>query len=134
MPVMPIATPMSAVFSAGRVVDAVAGHRDDVALLLEQPDQAHLVLGRHPRDDPDVVELAQQLLVAHRGELGAGDRPALDAQLAGDRGGRRRVVAGDHPDLDPGVVALGDRDPGLGARRVDDADHREQRELLHLAR
>ena len=114
------------------VVDAVAGHRDHVALLLEQPDQADLVLGRHPRDHPDLVELAQELLVAHRGELGAGDRPALDAELAGDRGGRRGVVAGDHPDPDPGVVALGDGGPGLRARRVDDADHRQQRELLDL--
>ena len=114
------------------VVDAVARHRDHVALLLEQADEAHLVLGRHPRDDADVVELAQELLVAHRGELGAGDGPALDAELPGDRGGRRRVVTGDHPDLDPRVVALGDRDPGLGARRVDDADHRQQRELLHV--
>ena len=35
VPVIPIATPMSARLSAGRVVDAVAGHRDDVALALE---------------------------------------------------------------------------------------------------
>ena len=36
-----------------RVVHAVAGHRDHVALLLEQPDEANLVLGRHPGNDAD---------------------------------------------------------------------------------
>ncbi len=51
------------------VVDAVAGHRDHVALLLEETDETHLVLGRHPRDHADLVELDQELLVAHRGEL-----------------------------------------------------------------
>ena len=40
-----------------RVVHAVAGHGDDVALLLEDADQAHLVLGRDPGDDADVVDL-----------------------------------------------------------------------------
>ena len=40
------------------------------------------------------------------------------------------MVAGDHPDPDAGVAALGDGRLSLGARRVDDADHREQRQLL----
>ena len=41
-----IATPTSACASAGRVVGAVAGHRDQPAALLLLADQRHLVLGR----------------------------------------------------------------------------------------
>ena len=70
-----------------------------------------------------------QLLVGHRGELGAGERPALDAELAGDGGGGGGVVAGDHPDADAGVLAEGDGVLGLLARRVDDADEGEQLEV-----
>ena len=111
------------------VVHAVAGHRDDVALSLQQLDQPDLVLGRDPGDHADLGQLLEQLVVAHRGELGAGDRAALDPQLTGDRGRGGGVVAGDHPDPDAGVVALGDRRLRLRTRRVHDADHRQQREV-----
>ena len=56
-----------------RVVHAVAGHRDDVALLLERVDEADLVLGRHPGDHADLGQLGGELLVGERGELGAGE-------------------------------------------------------------
>ena len=46
-----------------RVVHAVAGHRDDMALAPQDLDEADLVLGRDPGDDPDVVDLAIGLLV-----------------------------------------------------------------------
>ena len=59
-----------------RVVHAVAGHRDDVALALEDVDEVDLVLRRDAGDDADVVDLASDRRVVHRGELGAGDRPA----------------------------------------------------------
>jgi hypothetical protein len=42
---MPIATPMSAAFSAGSVVDAVAGHRHDVAAALQRAHDAQFVRG-----------------------------------------------------------------------------------------
>ena len=35
----------------GRVVDAVAGHRDDLAIALQRLDDAQLVLGGHARVD-----------------------------------------------------------------------------------
>ena len=71
------------------------------------------------------------LLVAELGELGAGDGAALDAELARDRLRGDRVVAGDHPDLDAGGVRDGDRRLRGRPRRVDDADQREQREVVH---
>ena len=49
-----------------------------------------------------------------------------DAQLLGDRLGGDGVVAGDHPDLDPGAVGLGDRLLGRRPRRVDDADEGQE--------
>ena len=55
VPVMPMATPMSAVFERGRVVDAVAGHRDDGAAALQRLDDAQLVLGIDARVDRHVA-------------------------------------------------------------------------------
>ena len=82
-------------------------------------------------DDADVADLGVELVVGERGELRAGQRPALDAELAGDGGRGRGVVAGDHPHPDAGVLAQRDGVLGLLARRVDDADQREELELGH---
>ena len=115
-----------------RIVHAVAGHRDDVAFLLQQAHQPDLVLRRHARDHADVGQLLLELVVAHSGELCAGQRLAFDAQLVADGRRGHRVVAGDHAHLDARAVALGDGRLGLGARRIDDADHGQEREILHL--
>ena len=123
---------MSAVFSAGSVVHAVAGHRDDVALLLQRLHEPDLVLRGNSGDDPDLLHLLVELLVGQRRELGARERPALDPQLRGDRGGRRHVVACDHPCADPGLPTACDRVLRLLARRVDDRHQGEQRQVLHL--
>ena len=76
-----IATATSACASAGRVVGAVAGHRDQVALRLVVADHRELVLGR-----------------------GLGEE-VVDAGLGRDRGRGERVVAGDHhgPDAHRGA-------------------------------
>ena len=49
-----------------------------------------------------------------------------DAELAGDGGGGGGVVAGDHPDPDAGLAALGDGGFGLGPGWVDDPGHGQQ--------
>ncbi len=54
VPVIPIATPMSAALSAGASLTPSPVIDDDVARALEQLDQPDLVLGRDPRDDADV--------------------------------------------------------------------------------
>ena len=43
--------PTSALRRAGRVVHAVAGHRDDLALLFQRADDAHLLLREDARED-----------------------------------------------------------------------------------
>ena len=80
------------------VVDAVTGHRDDVALVLQ-------------RDD--VVGLLRR---QHLGEH------VLDADLAGDGGRGGGVVAGQHPHLQPEGLQLGDRLGGLRLQRVGDQE------------
>ena len=112
------------------VVHAVAGHPDDVALLAKDVHEVDLVLGGDAGDDADAVDLAHRLVVAHRAELGAGDRAALDPELVGDRPGGDRVVAGDHPDLDPGRLRLGDGVLRGRPRRIHDPDDREEREPI----
>ena len=71
---------------------------------------------------------AEQLVVAHGGELGAGDGAAGDAEVLRDRCGGDRVVAGDHAHLDPGGVRDRDRVLRRRPRRVDDAHERERRQ------
>ena len=122
---------MSARVERGRVVHAVAGHRHDVPLLLQDADEADLVLGRDAGDHTDVIDLGEELLVGHRGELGSGERSAFDAQLLRDGRRRRRVVARDHADPNARVVAERDRVLRLLAGRVDDADQGDELEIGH---
>ena len=79
-----MARPTSAWASAGRVVRAVAGHRDEVAVGLLLADEGDLVLG-----------------------LGLGDE-VVDAGLPGDRRRGPRVVAGDHDRPDAHPAELGE--------------------------
>ena len=88
VPVMPIAMPMSARFSAGASLTPSPVIATTWPSPLERVDEADLVLGRDARDDADAVDRVERLVVAHRGELGAGDGASLDAELPGDR--RRR--------------------------------------------
>ena len=64
-----MAMPMSASLQRRAVVDAVAGHRHDVAACLQGPGDAQLVLRRDPGDDDAVAveQRAEQLLVRRAG-------------------------------------------------------------------
>ena len=64
VPVMPIATPMSARLSAGASLTPSPVMATDVALRLEDVHEADLVLGRDAGDDADVVDGGDRLLVA----------------------------------------------------------------------
>ena len=120
---------MSAFLRARRVVDAVAGHGHDVLLALQEIHQADLVFWRHAGHHADLGQLFHEFVIAHSLELCAGEGGAFDAQLVADGRRGHGVVAGDHAHLDAGAVALGDGVFGLGARRIDDADHGHQRQV-----
>src|SRR4029450_9535796 len=125
-----LSNPDVGLLEGGCVVDAVAGHRDDLPLPLERVDQAHLVLRCHARDHADPLDRLEQLLVAHRPDLGARDGAALDAKLLGDRSRGHRMVAGDHPNLDSGTLRPLDRVLCRRTRRIDDSDEGEQRQAV----
>jgi hypothetical protein len=84
-----------------RVVDAVADHRDDLALALEKADQIELLLRVDPRKDAlscdpfacgiGRVLQARKLLSGRHGRVGP-----RDANIAGDGQRRARMVAGSH--------------------------------------
>ena len=78
VPLRPIAIPTSALRKCRCVVDAVAGHRDDLTLVLQRADDAHLLLREHPRED-DLRRVEREL------KLDVGEMPEL---LAGDHDGR----------------------------------------------
>jgi hypothetical protein len=82
---------------------------------------AHLVGRRDAREDGDVIDARGQCRVVERVEFGAAEHVTGQTQLAGDRRGGRLVVAGDHPDLDCGLVAERDRRLRLRSRRVHQA-------------
>ena len=116
-----------------RVVDAVAGHRDDGAVGLQRAHDAQLVLGAGAGEHLGLR--GQRPRARHRPacvELGAGDdvRRVGQAELAGDRGRGGGVVAGDHLHGDAGGAAFGDRRDRLVARRVDEADDAEEHETV----
>jgi hypothetical protein len=116
------------------VVDAIAGHRDDVTFGLQLFGDVQLGLGRRAREDDLLAsrqDLGDPLLVPVVELFGVHDPPVLaaDPHLLGDGRSRQWMIAGDHVHPDPGAVAPGDRVGGFGARRV---EHRHQPEEAKL--
>ena len=117
--VLPIATPMSPL-QRRRVADDDTGHATICPCAGARP-PGDLVPGGDAGDHADIAIASSPPRRSSRRTRPADDL-AVDAELAGDRGSGHRVIAGDHPDLDPGRFRLRDRCPGTGPRRVDDPD------------
>ena len=111
---------MSAGLQCRRVVDAVTGHRDDFAVLLQGLHQAQLLFGLDARRHRSRVRLSQ-LRIVQRRQFAAAESArtvagrANDAELARNGQGRRGMVAGDHLHADAGRVAGPDRCRRAGA-------------------
>ena len=122
---LPIATATSAPWSAGRVVHPVAGDRHDPVVGARRAHEAQLLLRRRAGDDVQVGQLRGEPRRRPSRDLLAGDdRVGVEARLAGDRGGRPGVVAGDDDDLDPGAAGRRHRLGDPGPDRVGEADER----------
>jgi hypothetical protein len=93
-----MAMPTSCLGERGRVVDAVADHRDLPALALELRDLGRLIGGKHLGDH------------------------LVDTKLGGDAFGGRAAVTGEHDRPDAERFERGDRLGGRLARGIGDGD------------
>jgi hypothetical protein len=119
-----------------RVVGAVAGDRDHVALLLQALYQHQLVHGQRPRHHADAVHDLQLLLRRHGAELVPLDDNTIaivvrdDAALLGNGTGRENVVAGDHLDRDTRLRAGLNGGPDLWTAGILQTDEAQQCQVL----
>ena len=114
-----------------RVVDAVAGDGDRLAAILEDPDEAQLVLGRGARDHGLAAQPPGELVVVEGVERRAAvqDLGSADAGLARGRGDRLGVVAADDDRPHAGVGELGHGIADAGAQRIAEGGQSDEVEL-----
>ena len=114
-----------------RVVHAVSCHGYDLVMALECLYDLYFIFRRYPGKDSVVEDFLPEYLRIHLVDLLTGDalfQTVGDIQLSGDGKGSDLVVARDHRDIDPGMVALIYRLFHAFFRRVDlcskaDKDH-----------
>src|SRR5665647_3516020 len=120
VPVMPMATPMSAFFNAGASLTPSPVMATMLSFCWSSVTRI-LSSGVTRATYADLIQLWLQLFIRNGGELRPCQGLALDAQLVADGGGGHRMVAGNHAHLDAGAVALSDGVFGLGSRRINDS-------------
>ena len=105
-----------------RVIDAVAGHRHNVAALLPRFHDADFVRRRDAREHAVLGDVLIQLIFCKRFHFRPADGKLAfvqDAELLGNGGGGNNVVAGDHDGVDAGGVTVVDSVLDFFTRRVD---------------
>ena len=120
VPVIPIATPMSARLSAGASLTPSPVIATTLPLRFSMSTSRTLSSGATRATTPissTCASSSSSLSAANSVPVSA--RPSIPSWRR-DRGGGRGVVAGDHADADPRLLAARDRVPRLLARRVDD--------------
>ena len=121
--------PIFAAFSEGASIDAVTGHRHDLAIGLQRIDDPQFLFGHRAGEDCRGSHGLQKIGLAHGFELGAGeDIAGLEIGLGGNRTRCLRIVTGDHDDADAGGAAFLDRRRHGRAQRIRKADKAEKRE------
>src|SRR5208337_3732104 len=119
-------------FQRRRVVDAVAGHGDDLPVGLDRLHEPELVLGARAGEDVDLPHAVLQRRIVHRLDLGSRDRrfAVADAEHFGDGGRGDLVVAGDRGHTNTATVTFPHRVDRLLAGRVHEADEAEQDQVF----
>jgi hypothetical protein len=107
----------------GAVVDAVAGHRDDLPAGAQRVDDGDLLLRGGAGEDPGAAFGVRAAVVGAAVEDGFPGRD--DAEVGGDRGGGGGVVAGDQDRGDAGLPAGRDGGRGGGPGWVEDRNEAE---------
>jgi hypothetical protein len=105
-----MAMPMSACFSAGASLTPSPVIATTSPLACSALHQAQLLLRIDTREDVDLLDYSAQALVVQSREIDPGERCLSflgDVELAGDRQGGDRVIAGDHLDRDAGACVHG---------------------------
>ena len=115
----------------GGIVDAVAGHGDDLAVGLQRLDDAQLLLGHDAREDGDgAARAAPARRRSSASSSCARDNVSCRRARPGARWpGGRRIVAGDHHHPDAGGAAFGAPPSGTTRpQRIGKADEAEELE------
>ena len=117
----------------GGVVDAVAGHRDDVPGLLERLDDPVLVLGHDLREAVGGLDPSPPAGRRSAASAPAVEDPVSEADLACDLPGDLDPVAGDHLDASPSAPASASVAARVVPGRVVQRQHAEQPPVLAVA-
>ena len=119
-----------------RVVDAVAGHGDDLAAPLEGLDELQLVLRRDAgedagcRNDPvETCDVESLEFAGMHGRERPAERVAVEPELPTDLRCGGRLVSGDHDGPDPRLATRGDGVLHLIPERVDHPDEADEHEV-----
>ena len=119
--------PIFAAFSEGASIDAVTGHRHDLAIGLQRIDDPQFLPGHYAGEDRGQADALFKIGRAHGFELGAGeDIAGLEIGLGGNRTCCLRIVAGDHDNADAGGAAFLNRRRHRRAQRIRKADKAEK--------
>ena len=114
-----------------RVVDAVAGHSDDLAGGLIGPHELELLVRTHTREDVGLQEQFRRRL-GEVGEIASFDHGRLRAKTdrARNAAGRHGVVASDHDHPDSSPLACAYRIRNVASRRVLQPGQTQERQGL----
>ena len=106
-------------FERGRVVNPVAGHRNDFTIDLERLDDAELLFGHDPREHGDGFQAFGKLCVVELGEVVPGQHVAIgDTRLQRDGTGSGGIITGNHHNANARRPAFGDCCRNAWAERV----------------
>jgi hypothetical protein len=114
-----------------RVVDPIAGHRDNISAGLMERNKLKLLrrgdTGENIRgQDPAPLGFGQRRLGPDFVALDDDPIPIRQTNLGGDLARRHRMVSGDHDDPDASVMAGPDRGGDVFARRIAETDQTEK--------